>query len=74
MKLLRDGEDKDRFWRLLRYVFADGTLVNAELVWEGYAYARSYDTEPSLYQVMIQLERSAREAKRGLWAACVPRE
>ena len=70
VKLLREGEDKDKFGRLLRYVFADGILVNAELVWEGYAYAKSYDIEPSLYQVMVQLERSAREAKRGLWAAC----
>ena len=70
VQLLADSEDRDTYGRLLRYVFIDGTFVNAELIWEGYAYARSYGEPPRLFQTFVQLERSAREAGRGLWSRC----
>ncbi len=70
--LLRDGSDRDSYGRLLRYVFVDGTFVNGDLVWGGYAYARSYNDPPRLYQTLVQLERSAREGQRGLWQECPP--
>jgi len=70
--LLRDGTDRDAYGRLLRYVFVDGAFVNGDLVWGGYAYARSYGDDPSLYQTLVQLERAAREERRGLWLACQP--
>ena len=70
VSLLRDGADRDVYGRLLRYVFVDGTFVNGELVWGGYAYARSYGDAPSLYQTLVQLERSAREGRRGGWGNC----
>jgi micrococcal nuclease len=70
VSLLQDGPDRDGYDRLLRYVFIDGTFVNGDLVWRGYAYARSYEDPPSLYQTLVQLERSAREGERGLWQAC----
>ena len=70
VSLLQDGPDRDGYDRLLRYVFIDGTFVNGDLVWRGYAYARSYEDPPSLYQTLVQLERSARDGKRGLWQAC----
>ena len=75
-KLLRDGRvrlekdvsETDRFDRLLRYVYTDGILVNAELVREGYATAVSF--HPDLrYVVCFQaLEEEARAAGRGMWA------
>ena len=40
MHLEKDESDTDRFGRLLRFVYADGILVNAELVREGYAIAK----------------------------------
>ena len=43
--LQRDVSDEDRFKRLLRFVYADGILVNAELVREGYARAKPESTE-----------------------------
>jgi micrococcal nuclease len=70
VELLSDGPDRDTYGRLLRYVFVDGTFVNGELVWEGYAFARSYGDPLRLYQTLVQLERSAREAQRGLWQTC----
>ena len=70
VSLLQDGPDRDSYDRLLRYVFVDGTFVNGDLVWGGYAYARSYGDVPRFYQTLVQLERSAREGERGLWKAC----
>ncbi len=70
VRLVSDGQDRDAYGRLLRYVFADGVFVNGELVWEGYAFARSYGDDVMLYQTLVQLERSARENGRGLWGVC----
>jgi len=70
VRLLRDGPDRDSYDRLLRYVFVGGTFVNGDLVWGGYAYARSYGDVQLLYQTLVQLERSAREGGRGLWKSC----
>ncbi len=59
--------DRDKYGRLLRYVFLeDGTLVNAKLIAEGYAY--NYIYEP--FQFMKQfdyLEKQAKENQLGLW-------
>ncbi|MBA5942372.1 MAG: thermonuclease family protein [Methanophagales archaeon] len=35
--LEKDVEDKDRFGRLLRYIYVNDTFVNLEVVREGYA-------------------------------------
>ena len=70
VRLLQDGPDRDSYDRLLRYVFVGGIFVNGDLVWGGYAYARSYEDTPLFYQTLVQLERSAREGDRGLWKAC----
>ena len=62
-----DIQDKDEYGRLLRYVYIDDVMVNAELVREGYAY--SYSRPPNIkYQEMfLQLENEARDRKLGLW-------
>jgi micrococcal nuclease len=61
--------NRDKYDRLLRYVFLeDGTLINAKLVAEGYAY--NYIYEP--FQFMKQfdyLEKQAKEKQLGLWSS-----
>jgi len=64
-------EPEDKYGRTLAYVYTDDYFVNGELVWAGYAYARSYGTEGRLYQTLIQLERAAREDGRGIWVAAI---
>ncbi len=62
--------DRDKYGRLLRYVYLpDGTLYNAELIRDGYAFA--YTVFPLVrLDEFRTLEREAREGSRGLWAGC----
>jgi micrococcal nuclease len=61
------NSNRDKYGRLLRYVFLeDGTLINAKLVEEGFAF--NYMYEP--FQFMKQfdyLEKQAKENRLGLW-------
>lgn len=61
------GDDKDRYSRLLRYVYLeDGTFVNLKIVEEGYANAyRKFNV--SKQSEFIKAETDAREKKKGLW-------
>lgn len=61
------GDNKDRYGRLLRYVYLeDGTFVNLKIVEEGYANAyRKFNV--SKQNEFIQAENQAREKKKGLW-------
>ncbi len=58
---------RDKYGRLLAYVFLpDGTLLNAELIRQGYGHA--YTRFPfAKMEEFRALEREAREAGRGLW-------
>jgi micrococcal nuclease len=63
-----DGQRRDRYGRTLAYVFlADGRLLNAEIIRQGYGFA--YTKYPfRRLEEFRQLEREARRAGRGLWA------
>lgn len=63
-------QDRDKYGRLLRYVYLpDGTLVNAELIRDGYGFAYVVFPFEKLDEFR-QLESHARQANRGLWAGC----
>ena len=68
MFLAKDESDKDRFGRLLRFVYADGILVNAELVREGYARAKVYLPDTKHADCFAALQQEAAEEQRGMWA------
>lgn len=71
VRLERDVRDKDKYNRLLRYVYlSDGTMVNETLVREGYAMVETVPPDVKYKNIFIQAQQEAREAKRGLWAAC----
>jgi micrococcal nuclease len=61
---------RDRYGRTLAYAYlADGTMLNAELIRQGYAHA--YTRFPFRYLVEFrQLERAARTEAVGLWSSC----
>jgi micrococcal nuclease len=60
--------NRDKYHRLLRYVYLpDGTLLNAEIIAQGYGFA--YTKYPfSRMKEFRRLERLARREGRGLWA------
>jgi len=67
VRLGKDISNKDKYGRLLRYVYVDGTFVNAEMVRQGYACAKAYLPDVK-YQVYLEaMEKEARQAKRGGW-------
>jgi len=68
IELQRGSRDQDEYGRLLRYVYVDGTFVNAELVVEGYATAYIFDPDDRYSQILVQLEQYARMRELGLWA------
>jgi micrococcal nuclease len=74
--LERDVSDRDRFDRLLRYVWLrDGEgwmLVNLELVRQGYASAVSFPPDVRLQEDLRAAERVARDAGLGLWGPATP--
>jgi micrococcal nuclease len=61
------GDNKDKYGRLLRYVYlADGTFVNLKIVEDGYANAyRKFKL--SKQKEFIEAEKTARGNKKGLW-------
>ena len=66
-------DTRDRYGRLLAYAYLpDGTLVNEQLIAEGYAHEYTYRVPYLMQEPFRAAEREAREASRGLWspAAC----
>lgn len=69
VRLVYDVEPRDRYGRLLAYVYLpDGTFVNAELVKRGYAQMATFPPNVRHVETFRSLQREAREAGRGLWA------
>lgn len=68
VELQRGERDCDEYGRLLRYVYVNGTFVNAELVAQGYASAYIFDPDERYSQILVQLEQYAKMKKRGLWS------
>ena len=67
VRLEKDVTDQDKYGRLLRYVWVDDTMVDAELVRQGYAYSYSYAPNLRYQEHFLRLEKEAREQRRGLW-------
>lgn len=62
-------EDRDKYGRLLRYVFlADGTDVNLKMLKGGYAYEYTYGAPYSRQEKYRAAEAAARASRRGLWS------
>jgi micrococcal nuclease len=69
--LVADVEDRDRYDRPLRGVFADdGTFVNAELVAAGWAEVALFEPNDRFHEHLLAVEEAARREGRGAWTAC----
>ena len=67
VRLELDTQERDRYGRLLAYVWIGETMVNAELVGRGYAQVMTVPPNVRYQQLFVRLQRDARESGRGLW-------
>ena len=67
VRLELDVQTRDRYGRLLAYVWVGDTMVNAELVRLGYAQVMTIPPNVRYQDLFVKLQRQARDAHRGLW-------
>ncbi len=72
VRLVRDVEARDRYQRLLAYVYRadDGLFVNLAQVTDGFAEPATYPPNVAHVDEFAAAARTARDRNIGLWAAC----
>ncbi len=65
--LERDTEDKDKYGRLLRYVYVDGVFVNKEIVRLGLAHKFEYGENTKYSDQFEEAENEAKHNMACLW-------
>ena len=68
--LKKDISERDRYGRLLRYVFINNNLINLELVEQGFAYSDTVPPDVEYQDLFLKAQSEARAAGIGLWGAC----
>ncbi len=72
VRLVRDVEPRDRYGRLLAYIYraSDGLFVNLTMAAEGYATTLTYPPNVAHAKELGAATRTARDSGRGLWQRC----
>lgn len=72
VRLVRDAEARDRYGRLLAYVYRaqDNLFVNLALARDGYADVLTFPPNVAHADEFVAAARSARNANLGLWSKC----
>ena len=72
VRLETDVEPRDRYDRALVYVYRepDDSFINAKLVEEGFARAKSYGKNVRYEGLLASLQQEAKAGRKGLWSAC----
>jgi micrococcal nuclease len=72
VRLERDAEARDKYGRLLAYLYraGDGLFVNLELVRDGYGSVLSIAPNVTYAATFRDAEASARQQGAGLWGVC----
>ena len=70
VKLAFDVDLRDRYGRLLAYVYLGPELFNLTLVQQGYARADPIPPDTRMAATFAQAEADAKQLGRGLWSAC----
>jgi micrococcal nuclease len=67
VELEKDVSEKDRYGRLLRYVYIEDKMINYELVSQGYAFASKYPPDIKNQELFEKAQEQAHSQKRGFW-------
>lgn len=72
VKLVRDVDLRDRYGRLLAYVYraSDNLFVNLSLATDGFATAYTYPPNVAHAAEFVAAAGEARDTGRGLWSQC----
>ncbi|WP_227017428.1 thermonuclease family protein [Sinanaerobacter chloroacetimidivorans] len=63
-----DVQERDRYGRILAYVYLDGTMFNKTLLTEGHAKLATYPPNVKYTEDFTELQEEARAEKKGVWA------
>ena len=72
VRLELDVQERDRYGRLLAYVYVGNVMVNAELVAQGYAQVMTIPPNVQYQDLFLKLQREARLLQLGLWRGSGP--
>jgi len=67
VRLEFDVQERDKYGRLLAYVYVDDIFVNAWLVENGYAQVMTIPPNVRYAERFLELQQKAREEEKGLW-------
>ena len=67
VKLEFDVQERDKYGRLLAYVYIDGEMYNKHLLEIGYAKIATYPPNVKYVEDFKEIQKEARENKVGLW-------
>lgn len=73
VRLERGIKERDRFCRILAYVWVENNMVNIELIKQGYARKYLLPRDSPYKQKFIDAELEAESEKKGIWRFC-PKE
>jgi micrococcal nuclease len=62
-----DVQERDRYGRLLGYIWLDGLLFNDELLRMGYARVATFPPNVKYVETFKETEKNAREKQVGIW-------
>ncbi len=72
VELEKDVSQRDRYGRLLRFVWVGDSLINEQLVREGFAQVSTYPPDVKYQSLFVEAQRLALEEKKGLWSGECP--
>lgn len=72
VRMEKDVSEKDRYGRLLRYLYVGNLFVNLEMVKQGYASVYTYPPDVKHSAQFLAAEQEARNKKVGLWVPAQP--
>ena len=62
-----DVSQRDKYGRLLCYVYVDGQMYNKLLLEEGFAKVATYPPNVKYVEDFTKIQKEARENKKGMW-------
>ena len=68
--LEKDTSERDRYGRLLRYVYVGNVFIDLDLVRDGFARVLTMAPDVEYERQFVAAEQQAQQTKKGLWSAC----